>query len=220
MPSYKLYTPSVIQSKAEFTSKNYSYTATALTFYTDSSSFKRRLFKLPLIPTATLSRYADITVVVTVGLESAIRISRDSDPKIFISDGERGIGFDIRDGTPLCQGMQAIMGDVMGSSSFFTTGTSVQSTIIPEEFILTISPLQQWGSCHIAIDSGVISPVTYTQSIYLDKGLWLEMYREDASAQYIIKLKSLNKARMIATNLLCTYVELAKPQYACCCSYV
>lgn len=185
MPFYKLYTASAIRSTAEFTSTNYSYTATALTFGTDRSSYKRRLFKLPLIPANKISSNADITVTVTLGLKNTIRISRDSDPKFFLSDGDRGIGFDLRDGSPRCQGMQALMGDVMGSSTFFST-TTAQSTTLSEEYILTFSPSQQWGSCYFAIDSGLVSPVSYTQSIYLNRGLWLEMYREDSIEEYVI----------------------------------
>ena len=184
MPFYRLYTPSILRSNAEFTS-SYSYSATGLTFGTDSTSYKR-LFKLPLIPGAMLSRGADVTVVVTVGLQSAIRNSYDSDPKFLISDGERGIGFDIRDGTSAqCRGVQGLMGDTMTGYSYFS-GTSGQSTIESEEFTLTISPSQRWGSCYYAGDSGIISPISYSQYIYLDRGLWLEAYRESSSERYVI----------------------------------
>ena len=185
MPFYRLYTPRVILSTAEFTSKNYIYTTTTLTFGTDSASFKGRLFKLPLISASLLDSNSDITVIVTLGLQNAIRVSSDSDPMFFISDGERGIGFDLRDGSPRCQGIEALMGDVLGTSTFFSS-TSAQSRILSEEYILTISPSQQWGSCHFAGDSGLVSPVSYTHSIDLNRGLWLEMYREDAYEQFTI----------------------------------
>jgi len=83
MPFYKLYTPRVIRSQAEFTSNYYSYSATFITFGPSDllfSSGYRRLFKLPLIGSSILTRYADITVKITVGLQNAIR-SGDSDPK-------------------------------------------------------------------------------------------------------------------------------------------
>ena len=81
MPFYRLYTPSILRSNAEFTS-SYSYATTGLTFSTDTTANKR-LFKLPLIPGNMLSRYADVNVVMTIGLEKAIRDSSDSDPKYF-----------------------------------------------------------------------------------------------------------------------------------------
>ena len=183
MPFYRLYTPSILRSNAEFTS-SYSYATTGLTFNTDSTSYKR-LFKLPLIPGAMLSRYADVTVVITVGLKSSIR-SSDSDPKFLLSDGERGIGFDIRDETSTkCRGMQGLMGDTITGRRYFD-GASGQSTTLSEEFVLTISPSQRWGSCYYGVDSGLISPISYSQNIYLDQGLWLEAYREDTNEKYII----------------------------------
>ena len=67
VPFYQLFTPSVIQSRAEFTS-TYSYSTTALTFGKDGDrrSRDRQLFKLPLIPATVLDRHADITVVITM----------------------------------------------------------------------------------------------------------------------------------------------------------
>lgn len=121
----------------------------------------------------------------TVGLQNAVRVSGDSDPKFFISDGERGIGFDLRDGVPRCQGMEARMGDVMSSSTFFNSA-SAQSNILSENYVFTISPSKLWGSCHFGNDNGLVSPVSFTQRIYLNQGLWLEMYREDVIEQYVI----------------------------------
>ena len=188
IPFYQLYTPSVIRSKAEFTS-SYSYSSIALTFGKESyrsRSRDKRLFKLPLIPSSELDRNADITVVMKIGLQNAIRNSEDSDPKVFLSDGDSGIGFDIRDGLhPYCDGIQASMGTIMSNSKDFD-GPSPETRILSEEFVLTINPSQKWGSCFFAADSGTISPVSYTQEINLDQGLWLEVYREGHSEEYVI----------------------------------
>ena len=161
--------------------------ATALKFGGDDNrSRDKRLFKLPLIPATVLNHQADITVVMTVGLQSAIRNTEDSDPKFFLSDGDNGIRFDIRDGiNPRCEGIQASMGDIMDNDKDFDSPSS-ESRILSEEFILTISPSQKWGSCFFAADSGLISPVSYTQGIYLDQGLWLEVYREGTYEEYVI----------------------------------
>ena len=187
VPFYQLFTPSVIQSTAEFTS-TYSYSTTALTFGKDGDrrSRDRRLFKLPLIPATVLDRHADITVVITIGLQNTICNDVDSDPKVFLSDGNIGVGFDIRDGLhPNCDGMEASMGDTMGSSKDFD-GPSPETRILSEEFTLTISPSHRWGSCFFAADSGTISPVSYTQTVYPDQGLWLEVYREGHAKEYVI----------------------------------
>ena len=185
IPFYRLYTPYVLHTTAEFTSSR-SYSPTALSFGTDSPGSKR-LFKLPLISANILNRNADITVVMTVGLQSSVR-SSDSDPKFYLSDGERGIGFESRNEAPYCRGMQAVMGDTMSSSKSLTEGARPQTSVLSEEFVFTInrSPYQNWGSCLYGMDSGLISPVTYTQDVYPDKGLWLEVYREDPGEQYAI----------------------------------
>ena len=83
-----------------------------------------------------------------------------------------------------CQGVQGTMGDVLGSRST-RGGASHQSSILPEEFVLTIKPTEYWGSCHFAVDSGLISPVTYSRRIDPRKGLWLEVYAEHTSERYV-----------------------------------
>ena len=127
-----MYTPRIIRSTAEFTSSYYNYSQTAITFGPDTGY--RRLFKLSLIPGGVLAAYPDITVKITVGLQNAIR-SGDSDPKFLISDGETGIGFEMREeGSIHCQGVQGNMGD---TSSFLSRGgasySAVSKSILPVE---------------------------------------------------------------------------------------
>ena len=181
LPFYKVYTPSDIVSKAEFTSF-YTYNATALYFSTYSINY-RRLFKLPLLKKNLLSVDADIVVVLTIGLDSGVR-SGDSDPKFFVSDGYDGVGFEMREEADRCQGVEAIMGSTALSRKTFP-GANHNSSILPELFVLTIKPSQKWGSCYNSVDSGVISPVAYTRSINLDQGLWLEVYRENTNERYV-----------------------------------
>ena len=182
MPYYRLYTPRGIRSKAEFTTSYYNYSATAITFEGGVTSYQR-LFKLPLIPHDMLAYSSDITAKITVGLQKAIR-HYDSDPKFLLSDGSSGIGFEMREEAIRCQGIQGTMGDVLGSRSL-RGGVFHKSTILPEEFVLTIKPTEYWGSCYFAVDSGLISPVTYSRRIDLRKGLWLEVYAENTSEKYL-----------------------------------
>ena len=184
MPFYRLYTPRGILNNAEFTTSYSDYSATAITFGGGATAYQR-LFKLPLIPHDMLAYSSDITVKITVGLQKAIRDSADSDPKFLFSDGTNGIGFEMRDsGGIRCQGVQGTMGDVFGSRST-RGGASHQSSILPEEFVLTIKPTEYWGSCHFATDSGLISPVAYSRRIDPRKGLWLEVYAESTSEKYV-----------------------------------
>ena len=63
-----------------------------------------------------------------------------------------------------CRGIQATMGDTFTSSSTFS-GVTHTSTILPEEFVISIMPRRRWGSCFTAIDSGLISPIGYTLTL-------------------------------------------------------
>ena len=183
IPFYKLYTPEIIRSRAEFTTAYYNYSKTAITFSTGGSTYKR-LFKIPLIPGGILARNADIAVKISTGLQNAIR-SGDSDPKFLISDGDRGVGFEMREeGSVHCRSIEGLMGTVLGSPNA-RGGASYSASILPEEFVITLAPSQHWGSCFSALASGLISPATYAQSIYPDQGLWLEVYAEDTSERYL-----------------------------------
>ena len=146
IPFYRLYTPRGILSNAEFTTSYYNYSSTAITFNGGSSSYQR-LFKLPLIPCELLTYYSDITVKITVGLQKAIR-SYDSDPKFLLSDGSYGIGFKMREEAIRCQGIQGIMGDVLGPPSI-RGGVSHKLSILSEQLVLTIKPTEYWGSCYV-----------------------------------------------------------------------
>ena len=185
MPFYRLYTPYDIRDDAEFTTRYSSYSRTAISFKGGSSSYSR-LFKLPLLAGDLLTYSADITVKITVGLQNAIR-SDDSDPKFLLSDGDSGVGFEMREeaGADRCRGIQGLMGDVL-SSRITRDGASHKSSTLPEEFVLTINPSKSWGSCHFAVDSGLISPAYYSRRLDLRKGLWLEVYGEDTGEQYLI----------------------------------
>ena len=73
-----------------------------------------------------------------------------------------------------CQGIQGTMGDVLGSRSI-RGGASHKSSILPEQFVLTIKPTEYWGSCYFAVDSSLISPFAYSRRINPQQGLWLEV---------------------------------------------
>ena len=183
MPFCRLYTPHDIRFGAELTRAYYNYLTTAITFTGGSSGYSR-LFKLPLISVGVLTYSANITVKIIVGLQKAIR-SHDSDPKFLLSDGDTGIGFEMREEAVRCQGIQGLMGDVLSSWSI-RGGASHQSSILPEQFVLTINPSKYWGSRYFAADSGLISPVSYSRRINPSKGLWLELYGESSDERYLI----------------------------------
>ena len=131
-----------------------------------------------------LKNNVDIVVAITIGLESGVR-NIDSDPKFLLSDGHDRIGFEMREEGVCdhCHSIQANMGDTFTSNTTFA-GITHTSTILPEEFVISIRPRRHWGSCFTAIDSGLISPVGYTRSLVTSRGLWLDVYREGHSKRY------------------------------------
>ena len=181
IPFNRLYTPADIVAIADFTS-SYTYTATSITFGTGSSY--RRLFRLPLISGGILSSDANIVVKITVGLDNDIR-SGDSDPKFLISDGEYGVGFEFREENSIhCQGIEGSMGATLTGYSRKTGTAYSASSLLPEEFVVTLAPSRKWGSCFSSIGNGLLSPATYLQGINLNEKLWLEVYAENSSEQY------------------------------------
>ena len=183
IPFYRLYTPADIVERAEFTNNYNNYTATSITFGRGGTSYER-LFRLPLVPGGILRSDANIVVKITVGLDNDIR-SSDSDPKFLISDGNHGIGFEFREEDSIhCQSVEGIMGDHIAIWSILVGTSYSASTLLPEEYILTLVPSRKWGSCFSSIGNGLISPAIYDQHINLTERLWLEVYREDYGERY------------------------------------
>jgi len=185
VPFSKVFTPVDIQEEAIFSSPYSSVTGVALNFATGTSA-NARLFRIQLIPSDVLLNNADIVVTVTIGLDNGAR-NGDNDPRFFISDTNSGIGFQMREDPNgnRCQAQQATMADIL--ASFVTIPGAIHSSsrfFLPEEFILTFKPRERFGSCYTSVESGVISPVQYTRTLFLNRGLWLEVYRENASEQY------------------------------------
>lgn len=142
IPYFKVFTPFDIQTEATFTTPLYSLVTGVSLTYGAGGSFNNRLFRLRLIPASVLESDAKIEVVITVGLDREAR-SGDSDPQFFLSDGSNGIGFQMREEASgnRCRGMQAIMGDTLNSRTGIPGATHV-STVLPEEFVLTLKPHQ------------------------------------------------------------------------------
>jgi len=184
IPFYKVYTPNDIRTEAEFTVVPV-VTAVSVTYNTNGIT-NGRLFRLPLIPANVLQDGADIAAVITIGLDNGGR-SGDSDPQFYLSDGITGLGFQMREEATgnRCRGRQATMGNILTSTSIISGATHI-STVLPEEFVLTIKPHRFWGSCYNSADSGLISPVRFSQTLSVSRGLWLEMYRENTNERYTI----------------------------------
>ena len=119
--------------------------------------------------------------------------SSDHDPIFGISDGTSFVGFIVVDkgnyGTSIpCYNIE---GDAttttLTSMISDKTGTKVSSRRYSSEIKIQIKPNDQWGSCHTEHDEGHVDTVIYQRKLDLTKGLYLHMYRADASEKYHIK---------------------------------
>ena len=125
---------------------------------------------------------------ITLGLQNDIRApGHDSDPKFLISDGEDGVGFELRnEGSLHCRGIEGAMGETLTGHVRKPGAIFPASDQLPEEFVLTLTPSQKWGSCFTPIANGLISPATYVRELNLNERLWLEVYAGDASERYLV----------------------------------
>ena len=182
IPFFKVYAPFDFRTEADFIASS---AVTGVTvFYNTGGVTNGRLLRLPLIPANVLQNGADIVAVITVGLGVG-GIGGDSHPQFYLSDGITGLGFQMREESTgnRCRGRVATMGNVLSSISTVSGATHI-SSVLPDEFVLTVKPQRFWGSCYNSADSGMIYPVRYTRTISASRGLWLEVYRESTSERY------------------------------------
>ena len=60
-------------------------------------------------------------------------------------------------------------------------------TTYPGQFVITLKPNELWGSCYIPNGSGHTQQKEYSSRLAPDRGLSLEVYRNDAGERYGIK---------------------------------
>ena len=66
-------------------------------------------------------------------------------------------------------------------------GPVVTSRHYSSEIKIQIRLAEQWGSCHTEHDEGYTNIANYQRSLDPSKGLYLELYYENANEQYHIK---------------------------------
>ena len=64
---------------------------------------------------------------------------------------------------------------------------TVTSQSYSSEIKIQLRPAEQWGFCHTEHDGGYTNVGNYQRLLDPSKGLYLEMYRNDASEKYCIK---------------------------------
>ena len=135
----------------------------------------------------------DITVTITVAMDTTHADAYDHDQIFGISDGDYFVGFITLDNnhyssSPPCYHAQSISYDdgiSPSTSSGVTRPTGAKS--YSSEVKMHIKPTEKWGSCHTEHDEGHITIAQYSYKLDITKGLYFDMHRDYISETYRIE---------------------------------
>ena len=114
--------------------------------------------------------------------------SNDHDSTIGISDGSSFIGYIALDRAAVpCDHFEGDSNTNILQNYNHINGPVVTSLCYSSEIKIQIRPAEQWGSCHTEHDEGYTNIASYQRSLDLNKGLYLEWYRNGINELYHIK---------------------------------
>ena len=154
---------------------------------------RQRVLIIPLVPRNNVTSTDDITVTLTIALDTAFANSiADHDPIFGISDGVRFSGFIAVDRTNYatispCRRLEG------GSNPTLTGqldgfGPLVASRRYSGVITLQIRPNERWGSCTTEHDEGYVNIANFQNVLNPSNGLFFELYRgDDSNEMYRIK---------------------------------
>ena len=154
---------------------------------------RQRTIQTELIAPSILIPTDSVAVTLTVAMDTVLADSNDHDPVFGISDGTSFVGFNIMDQsnygdhTPCLYIEGDMVNMILSNQDRDITGTKVRSRRFSSETTIQIKPNDQWGSCHTEHDEGTVNIVRYKRKLDITKGLYLQMYRDDAPEKYHIK---------------------------------
>ena len=158
---------------------------------TTGASFERAL-RVQLVDQNILTSPDNVTVTVTVAMDTTLADNSDHDPILGISDGVSFIGFIAfdKDNYPSISPCRKFEGKVVTTSLQNTqqgSGPTVASRKYSSEIKMIFKPTEKWGSCHTEHDEGYVNIQDYQPSLDLTKTLYFEVYHRGASERYRIK---------------------------------
>ena len=185
-------TPYWLSKHAEI-SGSYTVRPDSLDFPSGGISYQR-LIRVQLVPPKTLSKEDDVTVTITVAMDTIYADANDHDPYFGISDGKTFVGFITPDNNHYsaapCYRVEGLSTDdritsISRSNSGVPRATGAQS--YSSEVKMHIKPTEKWGSCHTEHDEGHIAIAQYSYKLDIDKGLYFDMHRENTNESYQIE---------------------------------
>jgi len=130
-------------------------------------------------------------------MDTVLADSADHDPIFGISDGTTFVGFQAADkdnyqsNSPCIHIEGDVNNKILNIKGSDNQGR-VNSRLYSSEITMKIKPTDQWGSCHTEHDEGHVKIVNYQHKLDLTKGLYLEMYRDNANEKYRIEYIVIN----------------------------
>ena len=148
--------------------------------------------KVNLIAPYILESTDDITVTVTIAMDTELANSGDHDPSFGISDGYSFAGFTAYDKSNYnkhspCTQIEGVTIDGLLKDFKHIKGPRVTSKSYSSEIKLQFRPSEKWGSCHTEHNAGYVNIAYYHYQLDITKGLYLQMYHEDDAEKYRIK---------------------------------
>ena len=157
-----------------------------------TGGYHQRALQVQLIAPNVLTSTDNITVTVTIAVDTAIADGTDHDMTFGISDGVSFIGFIAHDKgnypglSPCYKSEGKVVAKVLQNIQQ-GNGPVVVSRKYSSEIKIQIKPNEKWGSCHTEHDEGYVNTQDYQTSLNLSKALYLEVYRNNAAEKYRIK---------------------------------
>ena len=153
-----------------------------------------RLIRVQLAPPRNLSKEDDVTVTITVAMDTVYAHAVHHDPYFGISDGENFVGFltvgNIHYSSyPPCVYAEGISTTDRLASRVTSRPGVPRPTVAKSyssEVKMHIKPTEKWGSCHTEHDEGHIVMAKYSYKLDITKGLYFDMYRDNTSEMYRI----------------------------------
>ena len=186
-------TPNWLEAHASYMDSARSKTTEQLKFNAGSSVTYPALLKVPMIPAGWLQYSAPLTVKIVVSHDVSIGTSYDGDISYGVSDGVSFVGFDMHDKGEYgsyapCFGYEGTSGTILTRRKYINSSSpKPKDSFYPGRFVITLKLDEHWGSCYTAHDGGFVKTAVYNNRLMLNKGLTLEVYKQDRDERVGIK---------------------------------
>ena len=182
-----------LEAHASYIDRFHTTTTEQLTFNPGSVE-RAALLKVPMIAAGVLQYSVPLTVKIVISHDVSIGTTKDSDISYGVSDGASVVGFVTRDkhtygSGPSCHGFEQTSGTALPGRGWIGDYSlpKPKDSFYPGQFVITLKLDEHWGSCYTANDGGLVKVNTFKKRLMLNKGLTLEVYKDNAGEKVGIK---------------------------------